>query len=239
MSAFLCYSLELGVPCSGEEMKVLFIIFAAVLCSDLFLCQENATQCVLISLPKDSSEGKRGISIPLDTTLDLIEVDSTELIVSFVGNVFKQGSQNGSEGVCSGKVIGVVGDLDSKTARIIHTLTSRSNLSIRLVASLAPSSFVPVTNLKFPNILDMNPLDHYIEALINLVIRQNWTRIGVVSDNTLYYQFAAEVLQKQLVSDYQNNSTKVGTWTFFLPSESVRCMLSFQQASPLFTVRRW
>ena len=56
-----------------------------------------------------------------------------------------------SDCLCS-EMIGVVGDLDSSAARIIHTLASRSNLNITLVAAVAPSTFLPVP---LPNVLDI------------------------------------------------------------------------------------
>lgn len=43
-------------------------------------------------------------------------------------------------------IFGVIGDLDSTTAKVIDTLTSRSNLSITLVTAVTPSPFIPVIN---------------------------------------------------------------------------------------------
>ena len=69
---------------------------------------------------------------------------------------------------CS-EVVGVVGDIDFKTASILHTLASRSNLTLTLVAAVAPSNFLPVTNLALPNLLDIHPLSHYIETIVSFI----------------------------------------------------------------------
>ena len=148
--------------------------------------------------------------------LQLVEVNSKldfATVVSFVSRVFPSpGYYSAAAGLHKGggnlsncsKVIGIVGDLGARTARIIHTLASRSNLSIILVASVAPSTFLPVSNLALPNVLDLRPLSHYIEALVGFFDRLNWTRVGLITDNTYYYQFAAELLQKRLLADPKN-----------------------------------
>ena len=102
--------------------------------------------------------------------------------------------------------IGVIGDIDRNTANILHTLASRSNFNLTLVAAIAPSSFVPVTGLSLPNLLVMKPLSHYIEAIVSFVDQWNWTRIGLISDDSLYYQYAAELLLEKLK---ENNHTEV------------------------------
>ncbi len=184
------------------RVKILFFIFVTAN-SAIDVHKENATRCVLISQPlakeiKTNDVQKRQENINNIQGLDIrmVEVDGSlnyETLVSYILRVFPK---DGFEGVCSA-VIGVVGDLDSQTASVIHTLASRANLSITMVASYAPSSFLPVTSLDLPNVLDMNPLDHYIEALVTFTLQQNWTRIGVISDNTAYYRFAADRLQQQ------------------------------------------
>ena len=76
-------------------------------------------------------------------------------VVNFVSRVFSRNQDNITGCDCS-EVIGVMGDLDLKTASIIHTLASRANLSITLVSAVAPSTFLPTTNLVLPNLLHMN-----------------------------------------------------------------------------------
>lgn len=60
-------------------------------------------------------------------------------------------------------------------------------------------AFPPVTNQDLLNVLDMNPLTHYVEALVSIVNQLNWTRIGLISDDTHYNQYTAELLQKHLL----------------------------------------
>ena len=178
-------------------MKFLLIAFA-VTC--LSLCNEVNTECVIVALPD-------GTSLNLTTKvaencLKLITVSSQtehEILVDFVSGTFQDNNDDDSS--CS-EVIGVVGDLDSTTARITHTLASRSNLNITVVAAVAPSTFLPVTNLALPHVLDMNPLVHYIEALVSFTEQLNWTRIGLISDGSHYHEFAAELFQTQLLYDF-------------------------------------
>ena len=116
-----------------------------------------------------------------------------DTVVDFVSRVFSRNQRN----ITGSEVIGIVGDLDLKTASIIHTLSSRANLSITLVSAVAPSTFLPTTNLVLPNLLHMNPLIHYVEALVAFFDHLNWTRIGLISDDTYYYEFAAELVQQK------------------------------------------
>ena len=48
----------------------------------------------------------------------------------------------------------------------------------------------------------MNPLVHYIKALIRFTDKLNWTRIGLISDGSHYHQFAANLFQTQLLDDF-------------------------------------
>ena len=144
----------------------------------------------------------------LNATLKIFPVNNEaefDTIVDFVSRVFSsnQGKQESISGDCNDctEVIGVVGDLDLKTASIIHTLASRANLSITLVSAVAPSTFLPTTNLVLPNLLHMNPLTHYVEALVAFFDHLNWTRIGLISDGTYYYEFAAELVQQKLLEN--------------------------------------
>ena len=122
-----------------------------------------------------------------------------------IGNFTTESRMTDGEYYCEDN-IGVIGDIDRKTANILHTLASRSNFNLTLVAAIAPSSFVPVTGLSLPTVLVMKPLSHYIEAIVSFVDQWNWTRIGLISDDSLYYQYAAELLLEKLK---ENNHTEV------------------------------
>ena len=138
-----------------------------------------------------------------NTSLKIVPITSEAdfgTVVDFVLRVFHRNQKNINESDCS-EVIGVVGDLDLKTASIIHTLASRANLNITLVSAVAPSTFLPTTNLVLPNLLHMNPLTHYVEALAAFFDHLNWTRIGLISDDTDYYEFAAELVQQKLLEN--------------------------------------
>ena len=116
-----------------------------------------------------------------------------ETLLHFISNFFHSNRGSG----CS-EVVGVVGDIDSKTASILHTLASRSNLTLTLVAAVVPSNFLPVTNLALPNLLDIHPLSHYIETIVSFIDEWRWPRVGLIRDDTLYYQYAAEMLYTKL-----------------------------------------
>ena len=136
-------------------------------------------------------------------TMKIISVNNEpefNTVVNFVSRAFSRYQDNITGCDCS-EVIGVVGDLDLKTANIIHTLASRANVSITLVSAVAPSTFQPTTNLVLPNLLHMNPFTHYVEALVAFFDHLNWTRIGLISDDTYYYEFAAELLQQKLLEN--------------------------------------
>lgn len=108
------------------------------LCSN----SETQSQCVLISLPlspeglNDSNMYPPEATVTLRKSLKLIILNSElqySTLSHFVSNVFSQEMYdvNASQLICS-EVIGVVGDLDSKMVRVIHTLSSRSNHNITL-----------------------------------------------------------------------------------------------------------
>ena len=181
------------------------LILAALCLVNLSVCQHATrvnTKCILVALPTLNTTlgmGNSNITIPTDF-IKLITV-YTEIEYEVLVDFLAHSTETSSPCACS-EVIGVVGDLDSSAARIIHTLASRSNLNITLVAAVAPSTFLPVTNLALPNVLDMNPLVHYIEALVSFTDQLNWTRITLISDGSLYHEFAAELFQTQLLDDF-------------------------------------
>ena len=175
---------------------------------------QEPPDCILIAtaLPsKFALEEEERVAEVFGEPLQLVNVNSEleyAAVICFVSRAFPSpeyhpaGMHRGG-GNCS-KVIGVVGDIGSRTARIIHTLASRSNQNVILIASVAPSTLLPVSNLALPNLLDMEPLSHYIDALVSFLDHLNWTRVGLITDNTYYYQFAAELLQRRLLQDPKN-----------------------------------
>jgi hypothetical protein len=76
-------------------------------------------------------------------------------------------------------------------------MASRSNVTLTLVSAVAPSTFLPVTGLVLPGLLDLQPLSQYIEAIVSFVDHWGWTRIGLIRDDTPYYHYAAELLHKK------------------------------------------
>lgn len=98
---------------------------------------------------------------------------------------------------CS-KVTGVIGNLDFKTAKIIEFLAFKTNHSIVQVAAVPPLNSLPVRQ-PLNSIVDMNPLSHHIECLVNFIKRLNWTRLALIVENANYYKYEAELLQKELL----------------------------------------
>ena len=178
----------------------------------------EARQCIFVILPQNQ-QLQESTADPCSTIQGNGSIAAFEIILVpskpeyeallCVFNKLLIGSEscvNDGEHYCEDN-IGVIGDIDRKTANILHTIASRSNFNLTLVAAIAPSSFVPVTGLLLHNVLDMKPLSHYIEAIVSFINRWNWTRIGLISDNFLYYQYAAELLLKRLQEN--NNHTVV------------------------------
>ena len=185
--------------------------YAVLLLSNLTVsnCKEKElTKCILITLPKELTTGDplesraRGEN-NIEANLDLIQVSGGEIVIKFISRALQCKYKNNISKCTCSEVIGVIGDLDFVTASIIHTLASRSNLNITLVAAVAPSTFLPVTELAtLPHVLDMNPLVHYIEALVSFTDQLNWTRIGLISDGSRYHEYVAEIFQKELLSNF-------------------------------------
>ena len=130
-----------------------------------------------------------------------------DTVVDFVSRAFSDQRQHEGAHSCN-EVIGIVGGLDAKTASIVHTLSSRANLNVTLVSAVAPSSIsLPTTNLALPNLLDMNPLTHYLDALVAFCDQLEWTRVGLISDDNHFYTFAAELLQQKLLVNAERTIT--------------------------------
>ena len=171
-----------------EFDKMAAAIFVTVLLLAA-VCQSAENHCIIVpffsdNLPEVSKETLDEVQAYLGNISPKILLINNErefdTVIEFISRVFEV---NVTDDGCS-EVIGVVGDLDLKTASIIHTLASRANLSITLVSAVAPSTFLPATHLALPNLLHINPLTHYVEALAAFLDGLNWTRIGLISDNT-------------------------------------------------------
>ena len=188
------------------------LILVALCLVNLSVCQDASkvtVKCILVALPTFNITRANYSNITITTDLIKLITVSSEIAYEILVDFIVHSTETSSPCACS-EVIGVVGDIDSSTVSIIHTLASMSNLSITLVAAVAPSTFLPVTNLALPHVLDMNPLVHYIEALVSFTDQLNWTRIGLISDGSHYHEFAAELFQVQRkIAPYiyaQNNS---------------------------------
>lgn len=178
------------------KLLFLFLTFKEIFC----ISSRVSGKCIFAVLPNDVLGN---ISIEEDNMLQLHTISRNEgcynTVIRFISDMYYRDGN-----VCT-EIIGVVGELDYQTASIIHTLANRSNLSTTLVASSTPPNSLPVSNLELPNVLDMNPLQHYIDAVASFVDELNWTRIGLISDDTYYHLFAAEMLQKKLFEKTRQN----------------------------------
>ena len=94
----------------------------------------------------------------------------------------------------------MIGDLDFNTATIISFLSAKANQSIVQVAAFPPLNSLPVMHSFIPSIVDMNPLSHHIECLLNLVKELKWNRLALIVENTNYYKYEADLLQKKLLT---------------------------------------
>lgn len=151
-------------------------------------------QCILL-IPPDDEHCDVINEFLIEKKSRIIHLSSSEVYTAPISLVLEKDKY-----MCS-EIIGVVGELDSLTARIFHTLANKSDLDITLVASSTPLSSLPVTSLALPDIFDINPIQHYIDATVSFVDRLNWTRIGLITDDTYYHLYAAEMLQKRLLQN--------------------------------------
>ena len=168
-------------------------------------------QCVLVAVPLASENDGYSISANISTAnhqdnLELIIFDSElkyESMILFMSHKFSSYHFDGLEHLTGNQcsdILGVVGDLDFKVTSIIHDLAARSNSSVTQVVSILSPSILPLEDLGHSNVVDMNPLSHYIDAITSLIDRLNWTYIGLITDSTNYQLYAAELLLKKLHS---------------------------------------
>ena len=193
---------------------VMFSFFHTVLC-------RSQSQCILLALP--SSQEYSLENSDTNFTADLHPSKFSELQFSTLVHYIAATSTTPRDKNNCSEVIGVVGDVDFVTAKIIYTLARRVNSNVTIVSSVTPTSSQPLMNtagLKLLNVLDMNPLIHYIQTLISFTAELNWTRVGLISDGSIYYQYAADQL-KQLV----HNSGRA-----FIPYVRLDKDIEFRQA---------
>ena len=168
-------------------------------------------QCVLVAVPLSSGNDGYSISANISAAnhqdnLELIIFDSElkyESMILFLSQKFGRYHYDGLEHLTGNQcsdILGVVGDLDFKTASIIHNSASRSNISVTQVVSILSPNIWPLEDLGYSNVVDMNPLSHYIDAITSLIDRLDWTYIGLMTDSTNYQLYAAELLLKKLHS---------------------------------------
>ena len=173
-------------------------LIGVLLCSLFFYTSTEpleTVKCILSPLQESAEEAVGQMNVTnIDGASKVVVIHTKqefETVLHFVSTLFHSNRD------CS-EVVGVVGDVDYKTASILHTLASRSNFTLTLVAAVAPSNLLPVTNSDLPNLLDIHPLSHYIETIVSFIDAWNWSRIGLIRDDTLYYQYATEKLHAKL-----------------------------------------
>ena len=102
---------------------------------------------------------------------------------------------------CSNNIItGVIGDLDFNTATIIDSLSTKIDQNIVQVAAFPPLNSLPVMYSFSPSVVDMDPLSHHTECLLNLVKELKWNRLALMVENANYYKYEADLLQKKLLT---------------------------------------
>ena len=119
---------------------------------------------------------------------------------SFGNNKGKCRESDRKETLSCSNITGVIGDLDFNTATIIDSLSAKANQSIVQVAAFSPLNSLPVMHSFIPSIVDMNPLSHHIECLLNLVKELKWNRLALMVENANYYKYEADLLQKKLLT---------------------------------------
>ena len=195
-----------------KPAMVNFVYFTVVVLA-IFIGANSSplNQCVLVAVPLSSGNDGYSISANISTAnyqdnLELIIFDSElkyESMILFLSHKFGGYNFDGLEHLTGNQcsdILGVVGDLDFKTASIIHNSASRSNISVTQVVSILSPSILPLEDLGYSNVVDMNPLSHYIDAITSLIDRLDWTYIGLITDSTNYQLYAAELLLKKLHS---------------------------------------
>ena len=196
-----------------------FVYFTVV----IFLGANSSplNQCVLVAVPLSSGNDGYSISANISTAnyqdnLELIIFDSElkyESMILFLSHKFSgyhfDKLQHLTNNQC-GNILGVVGNLDFKATSIIYNLAARSNSNVTQVVSILSHNILPFEDLGYSNVVDMNPLSHYIDAITSLINRLDWTYIGLITDSTNYQLYAAELLLKKLYSIPEMTYVRLG-----------------------------
>ena len=141
--------------------------------------------CILLS--QHALPDLAGASFANSTELVPIGLDRHAPLLHFQAAIGLHNAKNWTVTACS-RVIGVVGHIDHETAQIAHSLAHRSGLKVTLVA-------VPPTATHSPFVLNLNPTEHYIRALVGLCEQMSWTRVALISDGLPHHHIASELLQ--------------------------------------------
>lgn len=186
------------------KTKRVFLIVGMLLYALVKSNAECESMCILVAIPLPSENANncnrflcsRDVSTVLANSsqdnLQLIVVDSTSEYSTLIHFLFQVVFRKYIQ-CCR---IGVVGDIDSNSASIIHTLANRWNQSTTQVASVMASNLLPFTSSGTSRVVDMNPLSHYIEGLVQFMDNLNWTRVGLISDETQYHQYVSVQIEQ-------------------------------------------
>ena len=180
------------------------LVVSALICITDAGALQGTCRCILLPLPVSSpainslANNLSHVNLIDDggSPVELIPVDSRvqyATLVEYAEELLSQVSGPSADRICQ-DVVGVVGDIDARTAGVILSLSRMFGQNISLVASVVPSSFLPIFNTTLPNVFHLKPPSHYIEGIVSLIRYWNWTRIGVIADDTIFYQSAAEML---------------------------------------------
>ena len=140
-----------------------------------------------------------------EVNLSLVILDSKlqySILIDFIKISYCQSREE------CGNVIGIVGDIDSTSSSIIQNLLNQS--TVHAITVLSPHS-LPLASLGFPSVIDMNPLQNYVKALVEFVDLFNWTRVELISDNTLYHQSASHRIEQALSRNPEITVTPTGS----------------------------
>ena len=141
------------------------------------------------------------------------------------------------QGDCS-DIIGVVGDLDQQAAKALHTVATRSNYSTVLISAITPTTYLPLAGLSLPNVFDMNPLIHYVEAISAFTAQWKWTRVALISDIDAYYGFMAELLQQRMDKSGKTVAPHIGVYSNHSVLQALQTLQEYNTQIVIVSVRK-
>ena len=190
----------------------------------VILSSKAEPRCLLVSLPLqtenfelqkfilnvDILEGENAsycegqLATEVNDTFEVVLINSKleySTLLQFISCSFNNKEKCHEILSCSNNIItGVIGDLDFNTATIIDSLSTKFDQNIVQVAAFPPLNSLPVMYSFIPSVVDMDPLSHHTECLLNLVIELKWNRLALIVENTNYYKYEADLLQKRLLT---------------------------------------